>query len=194
MNEIKHLTVPAYGFAQNLDPERRQLLAICGTFWSFEEGEVIVEVGDTNTDIYLVLEGTLLLRRRLNEHSYAPIGTAKRGSTFGELNLFHPLPARTAILAMTSGELWKLGKEQFEAMIADDLIIAREALGYLCTTLALRLRRATERYTNTKEEYDQVFDELVVERAEAGLENEVLPGVETPTEEPPPPPPEQTAG
>lgn len=192
MNEIKHLTVPAYGFAQNLDPERRQLLAICGTFWSFEEGEVIVEVGDTNTDIYLVLEGTLLLRRRLNEHSYAPIGTAKRGSTFGELNLFHPLPARTAILAMTSGELWKLGKEQFEAMIADDLIIAREALGYLCTTLALRLRRATERYTNTKEEYDQVFDELVVERAEAGLENEVLPGVETPTEEPPPP--EQTAG
>lgn len=191
MLEIKRLTVPPYGFAQNLDPERRQLLAICGTFWSFEEGETIVAEGDTNTDLYLVIEGTLLLRRRINEHSYAPIGTAKRGSTFGELNLFQPLPARTTILAMNSGVLWKLGKEQFEAMIADDLIIAREALGYLCTSLALRLRRATERYANTKEEYDQVFDELVEERAEN--EEESPPSVETPAEEPPPPP-EQTAG
>lgn len=193
MLEIKRLTVPPYGFAQNLDPERRQLLAICGTFWSFEEGETVVAEGDTNTDLYLVLEGTLLLRRRINEHSYAPIGTAKRGSTFGELNLFHPLPARTAILAMTTGVLWKLSKEQFEAMIADDLVIAREALAYLCTSLALRLRRATERYANTKEEYDQVFDELVVERAESGVEDEILPGMETPAEEPPPTP-EQVAG
>ncbi|HRJ09208.1 MAG TPA: cyclic nucleotide-binding domain-containing protein [Prosthecobacter sp.] len=180
MLEIKRLTVPAYGFAKNLDPERRQLLAICGQFFTFEEGEVIVNEGDTHTDLYFVLEGTLMLRRRINEHSYAPIGTAKRGSTFGELNLFHPLPARTTILAVTSGEIWRLSKEQFEAMIADDLVIAREALGYLCTTLALRLRRATERYANTKEEYDQLFDDLVEERSL----DEVLPGVEPPPEQP----------
>ncbi len=166
MMQIKRLTLPPYGFAKNLDPERRQLLAICGEFWTFDEGETIVQEGETHSDLFLVLEGTLVLRRRIDEHSYAPIGTAKRGSSFGEMNLFHPQPSRTTILAVTAGELWKIRREQFDAMLADDLLIAREALSYLCQSLATRLRRATERYVNAKEEYNQIFDELIEEQAE----------------------------
>lgn len=166
MMQIKRLTLPAYGFAKNLDPERRQLLAICGEFWNFEAGETIVQEGETHTELFLVLEGTLVLRRRIDEHAYAPIGTAKRGSSFGEMNLFHPQPSRTTIQAATAGELWKIRREQFDAMLADDLLIAREALSYLCQSLATRLRRATERYVNAKEEYNQIFDELIEEQAE----------------------------
>lgn len=166
MMQIKRLTLPAYGFAKNLDPERRQLLAICGEFWNFEAGETIVQEGETHAELFLVLEGTLVLRRRIDEHAYAPIGTAKRGSSFGEMNLFHPQPSRTTIQAATAGELWKIRREQFDAMLADDLLIAREALSYLCQSLATRLRRATERYVNAKEEYNQIFDELIEEQAE----------------------------
>ncbi len=177
MQQIKHLALPAYGFAKNLDPERRQLLAICGEFWAFEEGETVVQEGEIHDELHLVLEGTLVLRRRIDEHSYTPIGTAKRGSSFGEMNLFHPLPSRTTIQAATAGELWKIRRVQFDAMLADDLLIAREALSYLCQSLASRLRRATERYVNTKEEYNQIFDELVEEQAD----NNEPPPTEPPT-------------
>ncbi len=161
MHTTKRLTVPAYGFAKKLDAERRQLLAICGEFDTFSAGEVIINEGDERTELYLVLEGSLMLRRHLGENVYAPLGTAKRGSTFGEMNLFHPQPARTTIIATTDGLLWKIRKEQFDAMLADDLIIAREVLSWLCETLSLRLRRATERYMATKGECDHLSDELM---------------------------------
>lgn len=167
MQHVKRLKLPAYGFAKKLDAERRQLLAICGEFDTFSAGEVIVNEGAVHTELFMVLEGVLLLRRHLGELSYAPLGTAKRGSTFGEMNLFHPQPARTTIIATTDGVLWKISKEQFDAMVADDLIIAREVLSWLCHTLSLRLRRATERYITTKGEYDHLFDELMEEPAQA---------------------------
>lgn len=169
MHPTKRLTVPAYGFAKRLDPERRQLLSICGEFVVFESSEVIIHEGEVHDELFLVLEGQLLLRRRIDEHSFAPLGTAKRGSSFGEMNLFHPMPARTTFIATTEGLLWKIRKPQFDAMLADDLIIAREVLSYLCETLSLRLRRATERYVNTKGEYNQLSDELTEAHAEVTM-------------------------
>lgn len=163
MRPTKRLTVPAFGFAKNLDPERRQLLSICGEFLLFDNGEVIIHEGAMHDELFLVLEGDLLLRRRIDAHSFAPLGTARRGSSFGEMNLFHPMPARTTFIATSAGLLWKIRKTQFDAMLADDLVIAREVLGYICDTLSRRLRRATERYINTKEEYDHLFDDLVDE-------------------------------
>ncbi|MDZ4286984.1 MAG: cyclic nucleotide-binding domain-containing protein [Prosthecobacter sp.] len=167
MRPIKRLTVPAFGFAKKLDPERRQLLSICGEFLAFESGEVIIHEGDVHDELFLVVEGELMLRRKIDAHSFAPLGTAKRGSSFGEMNLFHPVPARTTFLATSAGVLWKIRKDQFDAMLADDLVIAREVLSYICETLSRRLRRATERYVNTKEEYDQLFGEWVEEHTEA---------------------------
>jgi CRP-like cAMP-binding protein len=166
MRPVKRLTVPACGFAQKLGPERRQLLAICGEFWAFDEGEVIIHEGDLHDALFFVVEGSLILRRRIDGHSYAPLGSARRGSTFGEMNLFQPVPARSTFLATSDGVLWKIRKDQFDAMLADDLIIAREVLSYICHTLSLRLRRATERYLATKGEYDHLFEELAEEHPE----------------------------
>ncbi len=163
MHPTKRLTVPAYGLAKKLDPERRQLLSLCGEFWTFKEGETIIHEGELHDELYLVLEGELMLRRRTGGHSFAPLGTAKRGSSFGEMNLFHAVPAITTFIATSDGLLWKISKSQFDAMLADDLVIAREVLSYLCETLSLRLRRAAERYMNTKEEYDHLIDEGVEE-------------------------------
>ena len=167
MHQTKRLMVPAYGFAKKLDPERRQLLSLCGEFLTFEQGEVIIHEGDLHDALFLVLEGTLMLRRRIDEHSFAPLGTAKRGSSFGEMNLFHPVPARTTFIATSNGLLWKIHKSQFDAMLADDLVIAREVLSYLCQTLSLRLRRSAERYVNTKAEYDHRFEDFVEEHKPA---------------------------
>jgi len=161
MHPTKRLTVPAYGFAKKLDAERRQLLSLCGEFWIFNDGETIIHEGELHDELYLVLEGELMLRRRTGGHSFAPLGTAKRGSSFGEMNLFQPVPAITTFIATSDGLLWKIHKSQFDAMLADDLVIAREVLSYLCETLSLRLRRAAARYMNTKEEYDHLVDEEV---------------------------------
>lgn len=158
MHPTKRLTVPAYGFAKKLDAERRQLLSLCGEFLTFDEGEVIIHEGELHDELFLVIEGALMLRRRIDEHSFAPLGTAKRGSSFGEMNLFHPTPARTTFIATSAGLLWKIRKSQFDAMLADDLVIAREVLSYLCETLSLRLRRSAERYLNTKADHDRIED------------------------------------
>lgn len=160
MREIKRLTVPAFGLAEKLDPERRQLLAICGSFYVFEKGERIIEEGAMDSALHLVLKGTLSPHRRINEHSYMPLGALKRGASFGEVNLFHPFGARATVIAMTDGELWKIDKVQLDAMLENDLVIAREVLSWLCLQMARRIRRADERYMATKEEYDAMAEEL----------------------------------
>ncbi len=172
MRQIKRLTVPAYGLAKKLDPERRQLLAICGEFHAFSKGEIIMREGEIHSGLYLVLNGVLSPRRQINEHSFMQLSSIKRGQSFGEVNLFHPIGARATIIAMTDGELWKIEKVQLDAMISDDLVIAREVLSWLCGQMARRLRRADQRYMDTKEEYDLLYQESLSDDDEEAVEAE----------------------
>lgn len=185
MREIKRLTVPAFGLAEKLDPERRQLLAICGSFFVFEKGERIIEEGAMDSALYLVLKGTLSPHRRINEHSYMPLGSLKRGASFGEVNLFHPFGARATVIAMTDGELWKIDKVQLDAMLENDLVIAREVLSWLCLQMARRIRRADERYIATKEEYDAMSEELQAAQEQNQPEEEEEAGEAAAVEAPP---------
>ena len=159
MRPIKHLSLPGYSFAKNLDLERRKLLSQWGEFFAFDAGETIVTAGEHHDSLFLVLEGTLLPTRTINEHSTIPMRPIKRGGIFGEVNLFDPAGARATVKAATDGELWKISAERLNSWLDSDFIICREVLTWLCGKFARRVRRQDDRYAATKEELDSLSDE-----------------------------------
>lgn len=159
MRPIKHLSLPGYGFAKNLDIERRKLLSQWGEFFAFDEGEILVTQGERHDSLFMVLEGVLLPERIINPHSIIPLRAIKRGGIFGEINLFDPAGARATVKATTDGELWKISSERLNSWLDTDFIICREILTWLCGKFARRVRRLDDRYAATREELDQVADD-----------------------------------
>jgi len=156
MRPIKHLSLPGYGFAKNLDPERRKMLSEWGEFLAFEAGEINIVEGQHHDSLYLVLEGKLAPSRIINEHSTMPMRAIKRGLVFGEINLFDPSGARATVKALTDGEVWRINREKLFPWLESDHIICREVLMWLCLKFARRARRADDRYADTKAELDNV--------------------------------------
>ena len=158
MRKIKRLAVPPYGFAQGLEVGARQFLARCGEFWKFEPGEIIVNEGEHHSSLFMVIDGKLTQRRQGDDGTVVEFRPIKRGRSFGEVNLFHPVGARATIVAATSGELWRIDRTQIDAVMDHDPQIARKLMTWLCTQLARRLRRADDRYIATKSEYNHLSD------------------------------------
>lgn len=158
MRPIKHLTLPGYGFALELDAERRKLLSQWGEFFAFDAGETIVAEGELHNSLFLVLEGTLAPSRVINEHSTMPLRPIKRGGVFGEVNLFDPSGARATVKSLTAGEVWRISRDQMNAWLASDHTICQVFLTWMCGKFARRVRRLDDRYANTKEELDLIAD------------------------------------
>lgn len=158
MRKIKRLAVPPYGFAQGLEAGPRRFLARCGEFWKFEPGEIIVNEGEQHSSLFMVIEGKLSQRRQGDDGTFVDFRPIKRGRSFGEMNLFHPVGARATVVAATSGELWRIDRTQVEAVMDNDPQIARKLMTWLCTQLARRLRRSDDRYIATKSEYNQLSE------------------------------------
>lgn len=181
MRTIKRLAVPPYGFAQGLDAGARQFLARCGEFWRFEAGETLVNEGELHSSLFMVIEGSLSQRRHGKDGSVAEFRPIKRGRSFGEVNLFHPVGARATIVSTTPGELWRIDRTQLDAVMDNDPQIGRMIMIWLCSQLARRLRRADDRYLATKDEYNQLSD--LMEDAENDTEetasNEVNPELDS---------------
>lgn len=159
MRAIKHLSLPGYGFARDLDTERRKLLSQWGEFFAFDEGEVLMTEGEHHDSLFLVLEGTLAPSRAISEHSVIPLKAIKRGGVFGEVNLFDPKGARATVRALTAGEVWCIRREQLLAWLDSDHIICRTLLTWMCEKLARRIRRTDQRYAATRGELDRQMNE-----------------------------------
>ena len=158
MRRIKRLAVPPYGFAQGLEAGPRQFLGRCGEFWKFDPGDIIVNEGEHHSSLFMVIDGKLSQRREGDDGTVVEFRPIKRGRSFGEVNLFHPVGARATVVAATSGELWRIDRTQIETVMDNDPQIARKLMTWLCTQLARRLRRSDDRYIATKSEYNRLSD------------------------------------
>jgi CRP-like cAMP-binding protein len=105
----------------------------------FAPGDKVIRKGDTDRSLYLLLEGRLRsagARGRLRDFE-AP-------SVVGEVAFFDGGARSTTLVAVTTGEVRRLGLEGFEALSARHPDLGRAILLDLGRIIARRLRLATE--------------------------------------------------
>ncbi|KAL3806407.1 hypothetical protein ACHAXA_006329 [Cyclostephanos tholiformis] len=89
----------------------------------FSEGDWVIREGDAGDYFYVVEEGEIAFIKRGRSPEGVPIdpplqvGTAAKGSTFGELALLYNTPREVSVLAVTPLKLFRIDQRTFRSLL-----------------------------------------------------------------------------
>ena len=102
----------------------------------FEEGATIFKEGEPSDALYIVVEGTVSVRKGSQE-----IGLVKDKETVGSTNLFEQTPRTLTLVALTGTTTLKIEREDLFDLLADHFDIVRGILKRLSRIISQLLDR-----------------------------------------------------
>lgn len=129
------------------DNQIRTLLHYTDTM-SFLAGEALIVEGELDCTLYILTRGEVEVIAR-DRQTGDPIRVAafRAGVAFGEVAFFDRFPRTASVLAVTDGELIKLGWESFQRLMNDEPRLVCDLLMDLGRTIAVRFRQSEILYT-----------------------------------------------
>lgn len=142
--------LPAVGFLSEVSSEHRAFLACFGKFLRPAAGEVLIQEGDAQESLYVILSGTLHI---VASHTTRPILLAafEEGDSIGEINLFDPATASATAVARTDGLIWTLSREELESFLAADPVAGISVMKGLLRQVARRIRSMNEKLATAEQ-------------------------------------------
>tara|TARA_R110002096_G_scaffold305289_2_gene500159 strand:- start:367 stop:834 length:468 start_codon:yes stop_codon:yes gene_type:complete len=142
--------LPEMGFATNFDAEERAQLGNFGEFLSLSDGDVLIQEGQTQDSLFLIIMGTFHVQ---TEATGRPVllGNLKGGSTVGEVNIFDPGNASASVVCRSVGEVWKIDRMRLEQYLEAHPRTAAKLLVNVSTQLSKRLRKTNEKVAMARE-------------------------------------------
>jgi CRP/FNR family transcriptional regulator, cyclic AMP receptor protein len=128
----------------------------------FESGSALFEEGDEGHEMYVVLEGKVLISKYIPGAGEEALAILERGDFFGEMSLIDGEP-RSADARAHGGPVTVLSLDQgtIQEMLALDPEASLEFLKLLCRLIAKRLREIDEKVTTWRIFAGGVRDESV---------------------------------
>ena len=142
--------LPEMGFASDFDAEERAQLSHFGEFLSFSEGDILIDEGQRQDSLFLVIMGTFHVQTETTGRTIL-LGTLKAGSTVGEVNIFDPGNASASVVCRSVGEVWKIDRTRLEQYLEAHPRTASKLLVNISTQLSKRLRRTNEKVAMARE-------------------------------------------
>ena len=140
---------------KNLTPAQiRKVLNICRTI-TFSEDEIIMNEGETGDRMYIILEGTVEVIKKLIMDGVEDEGTVERNkiftrldagqhAVFGEIALLEELRRTATVRAVTHCTLYEIRKADFLNLAEGDFEFGYRILLNLARIVSARLRKANE--------------------------------------------------
>ena len=136
-------TVSAIGFLADLSSDERQELLSAGVSFSIDTDETVIEQGQQQQTLYLVLKGALRARCH-SDLSVVDIGVLVEGDCFGEMSLLDPLKASATIKATEPGILLTIDGPSFQRYVSERPHAGIKLLTYFGVQLTRRMRKADD--------------------------------------------------
>lgn len=105
-----------------------------------EEGEVIIQEGETTNQAYIILYGEVEVRRRSDDGIPKHVTTLSENQVFGELAMIDGLPRSASCIARSTVILAEITHDQYVKMCQDK----PEILLPLLRVLSERMRKTSE--------------------------------------------------
>src|SRR5260221_14701314 len=93
-------TLPTFSWIGHLKADDRDLLSSYGEFFPGHPGNVIIQEGVQQTEVFVVISGRLEVRTRQEDGSDVVLAHVGPGETLGEISLFTPGPATATVTAV----------------------------------------------------------------------------------------------
>ena len=143
-------TLPKMGFATDFDAEERAQLGYFGEFLSLSDGDVLIQEGQNQDSLFLVIMGTFHVQTEATGRTVL-LGTLKAGSTVGEVNIFDPGNASASVVCRSVAEVWRIDRARLEQYLEAHPRTAAKLLVNVSTQLSKRLRRTNEKVAMARE-------------------------------------------
>jgi len=128
------------------ESEYRQIAEIAATA-TFGPGQMVLEQGATCQTLWIVLSGKCEVTRAKPDDPAAEalvLATLEPYSHFGEMSFFHPAPHSASVRAQTDVQLLRIGRADYDDLIAEGATSAYKLAYNVVGGLAERLRRMDE--------------------------------------------------
>ncbi len=138
-------TLPNFSWIGHLKEDDRDLLSSYGEFFPGHPGNVIIQEGDIQTDVIVVISGKLEVRAKQEDGGEAVLAQVVPGETLGEISLFNPGPATATVTALEFSQLWRITDADLISYMEENPGAGNVLLRTLATILAQRLRQVDPR-------------------------------------------------
>lgn len=138
-------TLPTFSWVGQLKPDDRELLSSYGEFFPGHPGNIIIEEGVLQTEVFVVISGKLEVRAKQDDGTEILLAHVGPGETLGEISLFHPGPAAATVTASEFSQLWRIADADLIQFMEDNPGAGNLLLRTLATILAQRLRQMNPR-------------------------------------------------
>jgi CRP/FNR family cyclic AMP-dependent transcriptional regulator len=138
-------TLPTFSWIGHLKEDDRELLSSYGEFFPGHPGNVIIEEGAMQTEVFVVISGRLEVRARQDDGSEILLAQVGPGETLGEISLFHPGPAAATVTAVEFSQLWRIADADLMHFMEENPGAGNVLLRTLASILAQRLRQMNPR-------------------------------------------------
>jgi CRP-like cAMP-binding protein len=134
-------SLPTFSWIGHLKEDDRDLLSSYGEFFPGHPGNVIIEEGAMQTEVFVVISGRLEVHARQEDGSVALLATVGPGETLGEISLFSPGPAAATVTALEFSQLWRIADDSLMEFMQENPGAGNLLLRTLASILAQRLRQ-----------------------------------------------------
>lgn len=142
--------LPSLGFAKDLDETARAALGSFGQFLTYNEGEHLIEEGQSQDSLFLVISGNFHVTTQATGRDVL-LGQLKAGNMMGEVNIFDPGLASASVTAHTLSQAWKIDRSSLERFLEENSEAAARVLVGVATQLSKRLRKTNEKVAMARE-------------------------------------------
>jgi CRP/FNR family transcriptional regulator, cyclic AMP receptor protein len=134
-------TLPSFSWIGHLKADDRELLSSYGEFFPGHPGNVIIEEGAMQTEVFVVISGMLEVRAKQEDGTEVVLAQVGPGETLGEISLFNPGPAAATVTAAEFSQLWRIADSDLMHFMEENPGAGNVLLRTLASILAQRLRQ-----------------------------------------------------
>jgi CRP-like cAMP-binding protein len=138
-------TLPTFSWIGHLKDDDRELLSSYGEFFPGHPGNVIIEEGAMQTEVFVVISGELDVRAKQEDGTETLLARVGPGETLGEISLFDPGPAAATVTAVQFSQLWRIADADLLQFMTENPGAGNVLLRTLASILAQRLRQMNPR-------------------------------------------------
>lgn len=133
--------LPSFSWIGQLKDDDRDQLSSYGEFFPGHPGNVIIQEGETQTHVFVVISGKLEVRARQEDGNDTVLAHVVPGETLGEISLFNPGPATATVTAVEFSQLWRIADADLITFMEENPGAGNILLRTLSSILAQRLRQ-----------------------------------------------------
>jgi CRP-like cAMP-binding protein len=135
------ITLPRSSILSFMDDESREQFSNYGTVIETAPGQIVIQQGEVNLHLYIVLNGTFDISTNASGHP-VHLDSVGEGDCLGEVAVFEPGMASATVTSSGAGQLWAIDVEHLQQFLLEWPHAGCAAILGITTILSRRLKRA----------------------------------------------------